>query len=115
MPGSDFDVGTSYRLCADDNDPQKLTATQVDDRKDCNKPLPYTSNNIGGFSDDSNFYIILNGSKVLSFGKDAIGDKAGQPVPYTLSPLSSTVVPGDPPGGDGSDNPNGGRDKTKGK
>lgn len=94
--------GGEYQLCAaeepeGESEQPQLVAKEMSKRENCKKALP-SAEKVVGFSDDSHFYI-MNGSHVFSFEKDAIGEKVEKAVPYSLSPMSSVVVSGEPPGG----------------
>lgn len=121
LPNATANTGSEYQLCAAEeaeggNEGQQLVAKEMSKREDCKKSLP-SSKDLVGFSDDTHFYL-MNGSQVFSFGKDAIGDKVGKPVPYSLFPTSDFVHVGQPPGVDGNGSAtdsNDGSEKTTGK
>ena len=63
-----------------------------------------------GFTDDKNFYVVGHGI-VLTFGLDAIGDKLGQTVPFTVTNFTNFFVQS----GDSGGNDNGDDDSRKSK
>ena len=93
---------THYDLCPSNEKDNQLVATATKKGPLCKKKLPNFPDNVQatGFVDDKNFHLMANG-KVISFEKDAIGDKLGKPVPFTITESKDFFVKEDAPGGGG--------------
>ena len=102
LPNSNIKPILNYKLCPGKEDDNQLVATEYDKNKNlCEKKLPNFPLNLPpatGFADDKSFHLMANG-KVVSFEKDAIGEKLGKPVPFTITDSKDFFIRKDVPGG----------------